>query len=524
MTLPASGAISLNDVNVELSLSGTASINMGSAAVRGLFGVASGAISMSNGHGKSSVSYTLTRSTSSVNEGATQTITLTTSGVANGNIPYTITGITAADLNTGSLSGNFAIVNGAATLSFTFVNDFSKEGTESAVLSLTNGAASISWNVNDTSIPTFALSRSASTVGSAGNFTISVNTQGVPDGTTVPYTISGITSGFVTAGALSGTITINNNTGSISITLDTFTGLISYMRSNTAYLAKANEDLSSVGGAVLYSRNFTTNATYNAGWWRDTGATFTLFDSSTSFDPDGRLEQWTAANPFDLDGATLTATRNYSFTPSNPNIQAMQYSPNGSYFFEINRSSDSVSSRSVSAPYYSLSGISSTSYPKTNVLTNNLAGSLFVHPSGTKFWVGGYDSYTGSTAWTILEYTMSTTFRASTASLTTGFSLQAHNASFSVPKTIWFNYAGTKLYVMDEAGRMMYFTLGTAYDVTTRSYVRTVNTPTYSAITHHSMRWINTINRSIVCTLGATASGSLTTGSPSISVTYSASV
>ena len=54
MTLPVSGAISLNNVNVELGLSGTASINMGSAAVRGLFGVASGAITMANGYGKSS--------------------------------------------------------------------------------------------------------------------------------------------------------------------------------------------------------------------------------------------------------------------------------------------------------------------------------------------------------------------------------------------------------------------------------------------------------------------------------------
>ena len=63
MTLPASGAISLNQVNVELGLSGTASINMGSAAVRGLFGVASGQISMSNGYGKSNT-FTLTISSS----------------------------------------------------------------------------------------------------------------------------------------------------------------------------------------------------------------------------------------------------------------------------------------------------------------------------------------------------------------------------------------------------------------------------------------------------------------------------
>lgn len=52
MTLPASGAISLNNVNVELGLSGTASISMNDANVRSLFAVPSGQISMSNGYGK----------------------------------------------------------------------------------------------------------------------------------------------------------------------------------------------------------------------------------------------------------------------------------------------------------------------------------------------------------------------------------------------------------------------------------------------------------------------------------------
>jgi len=54
MALPSSGTITLNQVNVELGNSGTASINMGSSDVRGLFGVASGAISMSDGYGASS--------------------------------------------------------------------------------------------------------------------------------------------------------------------------------------------------------------------------------------------------------------------------------------------------------------------------------------------------------------------------------------------------------------------------------------------------------------------------------------
>jgi hypothetical protein len=55
MTLPVSpNSISLSQVNVELARSATAMISMNEAAVRGLFGVASGAIGMSSGRGKSS--------------------------------------------------------------------------------------------------------------------------------------------------------------------------------------------------------------------------------------------------------------------------------------------------------------------------------------------------------------------------------------------------------------------------------------------------------------------------------------
>ena len=68
MALPASGAISFNDVNVELGLSGTAQISLNDAAVRGLFGVASGAISMSDGYGKSSeFAFTIASNTTDAN-------------------------------------------------------------------------------------------------------------------------------------------------------------------------------------------------------------------------------------------------------------------------------------------------------------------------------------------------------------------------------------------------------------------------------------------------------------------------
>jgi len=53
MTLPSSGSISMSQVDTELGYSSTATISLNDSAVRSLFGVSSGQISMSQGYGKS---------------------------------------------------------------------------------------------------------------------------------------------------------------------------------------------------------------------------------------------------------------------------------------------------------------------------------------------------------------------------------------------------------------------------------------------------------------------------------------
>lgn len=118
MALPVSGAISLNDVNVELGNTATAQIDMNSAAVRGLFGIASGAISMSDGYGKSSqFSFSITSNVNNANlatlataagwDGTSELIATLNSGVY---CSSTVTSTPALTIN-GSFPGGVTFTN-----------------------------------------------------------------------------------------------------------------------------------------------------------------------------------------------------------------------------------------------------------------------------------------------------------------------------------------------------------------------------------------------------------------------------
>jgi Ca2+-binding RTX toxin-like protein len=110
--------------------------------------------------------YTLSASSVSVNEGSTATFTLTTTNVAAGTqVAYTLSGVSAADVQGGALSGTATVgANGQATISVVLLADSLTEGAE--VLTLTAAGKTASKTVNDTSI-------SSSTVqpGTSGNDT-----------------------------------------------------------------------------------------------------------------------------------------------------------------------------------------------------------------------------------------------------------------------------------------------------------------------------------------------------------------
>ena len=169
-----------------------------------------------------SPTYSLVAGATSVNEGAVANFTLNTTNVTSGtSIPYTLSGISSADVFGGALSGN-AVVNtsGIATISVTLLNDLLTEGPET--LTVTAGGASASTVVNDTSkaIATYRLVASATSVneGAVANFTL--NTTNVAAGTTVGYTLSGVSTADVFGSLLSGSATVNaSGIATISVTL-----------------------------------------------------------------------------------------------------------------------------------------------------------------------------------------------------------------------------------------------------------------------------------------------------------------
>ncbi len=96
-------------------------------------------------------SYTLGSSTNTVNEGGVFTITLSTSNVENGTIlPYTISGVTGADIGGAALTGNF-VVGTTDSITLTATADATTEGDEGFVIALDNGESTKSIAIIDTS-------------------------------------------------------------------------------------------------------------------------------------------------------------------------------------------------------------------------------------------------------------------------------------------------------------------------------------------------------------------------------------
>jgi hypothetical protein len=178
------------------------------------------------------ISYALsTGGVTTVNEGGSFTVTLTTTGIATGTlVPYTITGISSADIGGINLTGNFTVAgtysSASATLPIAVTADQFTEGTETFTITLNNVTPTTSRSVTfvDSSLtPNYSLIIGPTTVNEGGNFTVTLNTVNTAVGSLIPYTITGVNSADIGGVSLTGNFTISgtyaSGTASLPVTV-----------------------------------------------------------------------------------------------------------------------------------------------------------------------------------------------------------------------------------------------------------------------------------------------------------------
>jgi len=211
-------------VPVDENVTGTITSTIQTRAATGALGInhPGHAVVSQLGGGGAIDSYVLTASATSISEGSSVNISLQTTNVPNGNVGYTITGITSSDLSVGSRTGNFALSSGFASLNFTLANDGVVENTETMTLTLDNGRATVSIDIVDAGAPTVSLVANPTIIdeGESATFTLTTtNTQPA----SYAYTITGINANDLSFGDLTGNIVTNGttsqNSGSVSVTL-----------------------------------------------------------------------------------------------------------------------------------------------------------------------------------------------------------------------------------------------------------------------------------------------------------------
>ena len=169
--------------------------------------------------------YTFSSIPTSIAEGSSGTFNVSSNGLANITLYWTINHITTTDADFSATSGSFNITNSTGSFSVPIANDQLVDGSETFTVSIridgpTGEIASTSSavTINNTTLATTA---SATTVSEGSSVTFTTQAQGFANGTTLYYDIvggAGISAGDFTSNSLSGTYTVSSGTATTTIT------------------------------------------------------------------------------------------------------------------------------------------------------------------------------------------------------------------------------------------------------------------------------------------------------------------
>lgn len=168
--------------------------------------------------------YSLTASVVEIAEGMEFSVVLSTTHLSEGvQVPFVVEGVGQEDLTSGMLQGTFLIdTEGKGSQNFTIKKDALTEGDETFTLLIPDVGKSITLPVRDTSKnPTYEfLDPFVIAINEGQSVSFVLKTTDVPEGTLIPYTLSGVQVEDIIGGQLTGSFLIEpDGLGVVNVTV-----------------------------------------------------------------------------------------------------------------------------------------------------------------------------------------------------------------------------------------------------------------------------------------------------------------
>jgi DNA-binding beta-propeller fold protein YncE len=220
--------------------------------------------------------------------------------------------------------------------------------------------------------------------------------------------------------------------------------------------------------AFYTGKSFATSLTGNTGlYFKDDGTKMYICDNGI----DG-VRQFSLSTAWDVTTASVDSTLSVSAQSSNP--RSLYFSPDGTRLYLVDVTNDEIEQYSLSTAWDVSTGSHVRAFSVSAQETS---------PSGVAFKTDGTKMYVvGQSGDDVNEYDLSTAWDISTASYLQNFSVASQETG---PVDIKFSSDGTKMYVGGSSGvDINYYTLSTAWNVTTASFVGSIATGDSGQLAH----------------------------------------
>jgi hypothetical protein len=340
--------------------------------------------------------------------------------------------ISGTTLSSTDAGGTVTSVGGTGT-----VNGITLSGTVTASGDLTLGGTLSGVDLTSQITGTLPVAN-----GGTGATTLTANNVLLGNGTSAPQAVAPSTSGNVLTS--NGSTWVSSAAPSSDPTLGTLTKTFTLGEASTINLTS-----SVLSPVVSVTKEVPQSGVTNNNWdVNSTTENYTRLNSAyaTTLDWVGNLATGSLSNSFSVSAQEATPFD-------------IAFNTDGTKMFIVGDTSDNVTEYSLSTAFDLSTKSYSQAFSVASQETNPYG--LFFSPDGTKMFVVGQASDN------VNEYTLSTGFDVSTASITNTFNVSSQE---SIPTGVTFNNSGTKMYIVGNTSSVYQYTLSTAFNVSTASY------------------------------------------------------